>query len=122
MDANTYSHLASKLINKLDTPLLDQVHMAMGISGEAGEILDEVKKAFAYRRPLKTEHVIEELGDCLFYINGLALMLGTSLEEVMDLNIRKLSTRYPNLQFSTEKANNRNVMAEKAAMTLKEVQ
>ena len=45
--------------------------MVVGVSGEAGELLDAVKKAVIYRKPLDLENVIEELGDLEFYMEGL---------------------------------------------------
>ena len=35
------------------------VHMAMGISGEAGELLDAIKKNVVYRKILDRNNVIE---------------------------------------------------------------
>lgn len=37
--------------------------MATGVSGEAGELLDAVKKSVVYKKPLDRENVVEELGD-----------------------------------------------------------
>ena len=70
------------------------LHMAVGISGESGELLDAVKKAVIYRKPLDRENVVEELGDLEFYMEGLRQGLGISRSEVLEANIRKLSKRY----------------------------
>lgn len=43
-----------------------RLHMAIGISGEAGELLDAIKKATIYRKPLDIANVREECGDLLF--------------------------------------------------------
>jgi NTP pyrophosphatase (non-canonical NTP hydrolase) len=48
----------------------DRLHMAVGIAGEAGELLDAIKKGFAYNKPLDRANIVEELGDTLFYIEG----------------------------------------------------
>lgn len=46
------------------TPMqADLLHMAVGVSGEAGELLDAIKKATIYNKPLDVENMIEELGD-----------------------------------------------------------
>ena len=47
------------------------VHMAMGVSGEAGELLDAIKKSTIYRKPLDKENIIEECGDILFFTQGI---------------------------------------------------
>lgn len=79
------------------------IHMIMGISGEAGELLDAVKKYTIYRKPLDRENVVEELGDLEFYIEGLRQVLQISREEVLAHNVAKLSKRYSEGKF-TQKA------------------
>jgi len=68
--------------------------MIMGISGEAGELLDAVKKCTIYRKPLDVPNVLEELGDLEFYLEGLRQILGISREQVLNQNIAKLRVRY----------------------------
>lgn len=70
-------------------------HMTMGICGEAGELLDAVKKAVIYKKPLDRENVVEELGDMLFYMQDLMRHLGITWNEVLHFNIDKLKARYP---------------------------
>jgi len=70
------------------------IHMAMGIAGEAGELLDAVKKNTMYRKPLDLTNIIEELGDIEFYMEGLRASLGISRQEVLEANIVKLNKRY----------------------------
>ena len=71
------------------------VHAAIGIAGEAGEVLDSVKKHWVYNAPLDQENLVEELGDVLFYVQAMALKLGVSLEQVVSQNMAKLMKRYP---------------------------
>jgi len=71
-----------------------RLHMAIGISGEAGELLDAVKKATIYRKPLDIANVREECGDLLFYIVGILDSIDTELDSVIAENMAKLSTRY----------------------------
>jgi len=73
---------------------LDLIHMIMGISGEAGELLDAVKKATIYNKPLDIANIREELGDLEFYMEGLRQILGLTREEVLGENIAKLRVRY----------------------------
>jgi len=68
------------------------LHMAVGISGEAGELLDAVKKTTVYNKPLDRDNVVEELGDLEFYMEGLRQGLGISREETLNANIVKLTT------------------------------
>lgn len=83
------------------------LHMAVGISGEAGELLDAVKKATIYRKPIDRENVIEEMGDLEFYMEGLRQGLDITREEVLAHNIAKLSKRYSSGSYSDKHAQER---------------
>ena len=76
------------------------LHMAVGISGESGELLDAVTKATIYRKPIDHENVIEELGDLEFYMEGLRQGLNITREETLEANIAKLGKRYEGLTYS----------------------
>lgn len=71
-----------------------RLHMAIGISGEAGELLDAVKKATIYRKPLDIANIVEECGDLLFYIAGMLDSIGVDIESAIAANTSKLSIRY----------------------------
>lgn len=83
------------------------LHMAVGISGEAGELLGAVKKAVIYRKPLDRKNVVEELGDLEFYMEGLRFKLGITREETLAANIDKLGERYKGHQYSNQQAQDR---------------
>lgn len=70
------------------------VHMALGIAGEAGEIVDAIKKNAIYRKPLDNINVMEELGDLEWYMEGLRSSLELSRKQVLEYNINKLNKRY----------------------------
>lgn len=80
------------------------LHMVIGISGEAGELLDAVKKSAIYRKPLDRENVVEELGDLEFYMEGLRQGLGITREETLEANIKKLGKRYEGFKYSDKAA------------------
>jgi NTP pyrophosphatase (non-canonical NTP hydrolase) len=71
-----------------------RLHMAIGISGEAGELLDAVKKATIYRKQLDIANIVEECGDLLFYISGMLDSIGVDIESAIAANTSKLSIRY----------------------------
>lgn len=83
------------------------LHMAIGISGEAGELLDCVKKSAIYRKPINMENVIEELGDLEFYMEGLRQGLNITREQTLEHNIQKLSRRYSSGSYSDQHAQER---------------
>ena len=80
------------------------LHMAIGISGEAGELLDAIKKAVIYNKPIDRENVIEELGDLEFYMEGLRQGLGITREETLQTNVAKLGARYAAGKYSDNAA------------------
>ncbi len=84
------------------------LHMTVGVSGEAGELLDAVKKAVIYRKEIDVENVKEELGDLLFYMQGICQEFDFTLEDCKAANIAKLSKRYESLNYSDKAAQERN--------------
>lgn len=70
------------------------LHMAVGISGEAGELLDALKKHVIYNKPLDMDNVIEELGDLEFYMQGMRALLNLDRDQTLRTNMDKLSIRY----------------------------
>lgn len=79
---------------------------AMGISGEAGEVTDYLKKVVFHDHNLNKEKVLEELGDVLWYVACTAEILGFNLEQIAEMNIEKLKKRYP-YGWDPEKSKNR---------------
>lgn len=68
---------------------------AMGISGEAGEVTDYIKKVLFHGHELCEDKLIEELGDVLWYITYLSKTIDSDLETIASRNIQKLKKRYP---------------------------
>lgn len=95
------------ILGTLDPPKVHLLHMIMGICGEAGELLDAIKKHVAYNKPLDLYNVVEELGDIEFYLEGFRQGLSIQREEVLIENINKLSIRYNNLTYSDTAAQTR---------------
>jgi NTP pyrophosphatase (non-canonical NTP hydrolase) len=85
----------SRLFIKPTDSIGRMVHASMGIAGEAGEVVDAVKKTWIYGKPLDTENVLEECGDLLFYIQALLTENGFTLDNAMAHNVAKLARRYP---------------------------
>ena len=106
MTFNEYQKLAMTTLN----PELSQkdtlVNGVMGLCGEAGEVIDLVKKHLHQGHELDREAIKKELGDIAWYLAETAYVLGFSLEEVFQGNIEKLKMRYPE-GFSVEASINR---------------
>lgn len=93
-----------RIIADLTPVKAHNLHMAVGVSGEAGELLDAVKKQAVYNKPLDLENIVEELGDLEFYMEGLRQSLGITREETIEANIEKLGRRYDGFKYSDKAA------------------
>jgi len=80
----------------------------MGIAGEAGELVEMVKKARYQGHDLSDADLVNESGDILWYIALLCDAIGADMSGVAAHNIRKLEERYPN-GFEVERSKNREV-------------
>lgn len=69
------------------------VENTLGLVGEAGEVAEKVKKLIRDASKYNNEEIIKELGDVVFYATALANIYGKGLQEVIDLNIKKLDDR-----------------------------
>jgi len=83
---------------------------AVGMSAEAGEFTEIVKKIVFQGKPVNQEnlfHLKRELGDVMWYVAQACVGLNISLEQVLQMNFEKLSARYPEGAFSIERSENR---------------
>ena len=83
---------------------------AFGMSAEAGEFTEIVKKIILQGKPYNDaniEHLKVELGDVLWYAAQACMALDVSFEEVMERNYLKLSARYPEGTFDVFRSENR---------------
>jgi len=87
----------STAVDSYDNPTLQHSIWAMGIAGEAGEVLEKWKKIVAYKKGNVSEddlnELAKELGDVVWYIAVLAHSLGLSLDDIMSRNVQKLQSR-----------------------------
>lgn len=78
-------------------PLMQRTIWAMGVAGEAGEVVEKWKKIVAYREGNVTDddvaELAKELGDVVWYIAVMAESLGLSFDDIMQRNVKKLQDR-----------------------------
>lgn len=95
LSANDYQRMAMRT-NDETMSEFDMLRNAVyGMNGEAGEIIDLLKKHEFQGHDLDREELIEECGDILWYCALFATALGEDLQTIMERNIEKLKDRYP---------------------------
>ena len=83
---------------------------AVGMSAEAGEFTEVVKKiVFQGKEPTEENlfHLKRELGDVMWYVAQACMGLGVSLDEIIEMNVDKLKARYPGGEFDVHYSENR---------------
>lgn len=106
MKVNDYQEKAMCYLNdktKQEDLLLNS---AMGLCGEAGEVIDLIKKEKFHGHELDKNELIKELGDVAWYLAQAATALDIYLEDILQVNLNKLALRYPN-GFSEKNSKNR---------------
>ena len=67
-------------------------YLALGLTGEAGEVANKVKKIMRDGN-FDRQAIADEVGDCLWYIAALCRDLNVELKDLADANLRKLYGR-----------------------------
>jgi len=93
-----YQRLACRTAPPGETLQQTLVHCALGLATESGEYTTVVKRVAIYQKPITDEfrtHMIEELGDALWYIAYALAALDCPMTKAMQDNIDKLRIRFP---------------------------
>jgi NTP pyrophosphatase (non-canonical NTP hydrolase) len=73
------------------------IYPTLGLTGEAGEVANKVKKIIRDGTNKNDEGLVQdlsaEIGDCLWYIAVLADDIGVKLSDIASTNIEKLEKR-----------------------------
>ena len=83
---------------------------ALGLTVEAGEFTEVVKKIILQGKPYNEEnvfHMKRELGDICWYLAQACMALDTTFDEVIEMNVDKLKARYPGGEFDVHNSENR---------------
>ena len=94
--------------NGADIPHL--LTAALGLTAESGEFTEVVKKIILQGKPYNEDnifHMKRELGDICWYLAQACMALDTTFDEIIEMNVDKLKTRYPGGEFDVHKSENR---------------
>ncbi|AOV60990.1 pyrophosphatase [Synechococcus phage S-CAM22] len=83
---------------------------SVGMCAEAGEFTEVVKKIVFQGKPVTEDnlfHLKRELGDIMWYVMQACMGLGTDLNEIIEMNVEKLASRYPDGAFDVHFSENR---------------
>ena len=83
---------------------------AIGIASEGGEFAEIVKKCIFQGKPMDDEtqfHIKRELGDIMWYWITSCRAMGLDPNEVIEENVKKLESRYPDGEFDVHYSENR---------------
>lgn len=97
MTFDEYQKQALKTAHNHPDTLMDKTIWAMGVAGEAGEVVEKWKKIVAYKDGKVSQEDLDELakelGDVIWYIAVMAHSLGLSLDDILRRNLEKLASR-----------------------------
>lgn len=105
MDFNEYQKLANRTLYGNEQVL---TNCALGVAGEAGELVDLIKKYTFHGHDLDKQALTKEIGDVLWYLSQIAQWADIPFEEAAIQNVEKLQRRYPN-GFSEESSRSRSL-------------
>ena len=106
MNLDEYQTQSARTLGQNRTHEQQLANAALGLTGEAGEVAELIKKHLFHATPLDHDALVKELGDCLWYIAAFGTVLGLSLDDIAQRNVDKLRKRYPE-GFDTERSRNR---------------
>ena len=80
----------------------DLNYFTIGLGGEVGEVLNEIKKLHRDDNDILTEYrkerITSEMGDCMWYLQGMCDKLNINIEDIFKSNIKKISENNDNLK------------------------
>ncbi len=97
---------------RMTPEMMRLLHVAMGLTTEAAEFTDMLKKHIFYGKPLDKVNLIEELGDCTWYERVGCAALEIAYIDMLERNIAKLKARFPE-RYSDAAAINRDLATER---------
>ena len=83
---------------------------ALGLTAESGEFTEIVKKMILQGKPYNEDnifHMKRELGDICWYLAQACMALDTTFDEIIEMNVEKLESRYPGGSFDVHHSENR---------------
>ena len=111
-ESKDYESFIARLedLEKEEFPTERLLTAAVGMSAEAGEFTEVIKKMIFQGKPVNEEnlfHLKRELGDIMWYVAQACMGLNVSFNEIVEMNVEKLQARYPGGSFDVHYSENR---------------
>jgi len=118
ISAEAMNQIASRIE---DHEVIRYLHLVLGLIDEAEELVEPLFNYLLSGVPIDPNNVREELGDTMWYIgaNGAKWLGDETLKPILEANYRKLTTRYPEGAWTQDRAINRDLDREKAALEVR---
>jgi NTP pyrophosphatase (non-canonical NTP hydrolase) len=94
MNFNEYQNGCVKTLKPGLTREQKIAYFSMKMAEEVGEIIGPLAKNMTHGKPIPDHHVINELGDLLYYISVMADLFEINLADVAKFNADKLYARH----------------------------
>lgn len=110
--SSDFSELIRRM-NELNGEGVKLTHLltfALGATGEIGETIEIIKKCMLQGKPFDDDvkaRILSEMGDVLYYFGQFCIAMNVSFEDIMQINYKKLSARYPEGTFNVHRSENR---------------
>jgi|TARA_Y100000310_G_scaffold161131_1_gene161057 hypothetical protein len=90
-----YAEFVNDMLVVFDIDSEDMRYPSLGLAGEAGEVIEHIKKYYYHNnKAISYEAIVKELGDVRFYYQLLLNQLGISDRFVVNKNMEKLLERH----------------------------
>jgi len=115
-ESNNLGAFMNRLRNLVETTEGDNINLSLlltsglGLGSEGGEFQEIVKKIMFQGKPLDKDnifHMKRELGDIMWYWINACRALNLDPYDVIEENVNKLKSRYPEFNFSQFRSENR---------------
>ena len=92
MNINQYQYEAMRT----RLPTADMEYCVMNLAAEAGEVAGLFAKARRDDKTIDKDNLCKELGDVCWQVAAVAYLSGLGLEEILEMNLKKLAKRQKN--------------------------
>ena len=97
-----------KLVDRLEYVDRKNIHVSRILTAGIGLSGEIIKKALFQEKELDDQtvtHLKKELGDIMWYVAQACISLNSDIEEIIEINMTKLKSRYDKGSFDKDKSN-----------------